>query len=90
MQALSTFADAPEADLVILLTIPTSLRRERLGGELDRIESGDEQFHERVENGFLKLAVRDPKRWAVVVATGSVEAVAELVWIEVKGRLQVS
>ena len=50
---------APEADLVILLTIPAELRRERLQGKLDRIEAGDEVFHERVESGFLELAARD-------------------------------
>jgi dTMP kinase len=87
VRSLSKFAEAPEADVVILLTIPASLRRERLQGRLDRIEAGDEQFHERVEKGFLELAARDPKRWVLIIATGTIEAIAELVWTEVNGRL---
>jgi dTMP kinase len=87
VRSLSEFAGAPEADLVILLTIPASVRRERLSGKLDRIEAGDEDFHARVEEGFLELASRDPERWTVIVATGSVEEIADLVWTTVKARL---
>ena len=87
VRSLSRFAEAPEADIVILLTIPAELRRERLSGKLDRIEAGDEAFHERVEKGFLELAARDRTRWIVIVATGAVEAIADVVWNEVKARL---
>src|SRR5262249_22618984 len=87
LRSLSTFATAPEADLVILLTIPVAVRRERLHGDLDRIEAGDDVFHERIEKGFLELAAADPKRWVVIVATGSVQDVADLVWTEVSSRL---
>jgi dTMP kinase len=87
VRALSAFAGAPEADIVILLTIPASVRRDRLTGQLDRIEAGDEEFHERVEKGFLELAARDTERWKVIVATGAVEDVADLVWTSVKARL---
>jgi dTMP kinase len=87
VRALSQFAEAPEADLVILLIVPAGVRRERLQGRLDRIEADDEQFHERVEKGFLELAERDPERWVVIAATGGVEDIAELVWTEVNGRL---
>lgn len=84
---LSEFAGAPEADLVILLTIPAAVRRERLRGNLDRIESGDDAFHERVEKGFLELAAQDRTRWAVIAATDPADQVAELVWTEVEARL---
>jgi len=85
--ALSHFAGAPDADLVILLTIPATVRSERLRGGLDRIEADDEQFHERVERGFLELAAEDSKRWVVIEATGTIEHVADLVWASVKDRL---
>jgi dTMP kinase len=87
VRSLSDLAGAPEADLVILLTVPASVRRERLARGLDRIEGDDESFHDRVEKGFLELAARDPKRWVVVAGTGSVEDVAERLWLEVKARL---
>jgi dTMP kinase len=87
VRSLSVFAGAPEADLVVLLTITPSVRRQRLQGNLDRIEAGDEAFHERVEKGFLELAAGDRMRWVVIAATGAVEHVAELVWTEVEARL---
>ena len=87
VRSLSVFAGAPEADLVILLTITAAVRRERLQGNLDRIEAGDDAFHARVEKGFLELAARDRKRWVVIAATGAVESVAERVWTEVEARL---
>ncbi len=86
VRSLSQFADAPEADLVVLLTVPAAVRRERLQGRLDRIEAADDAFHERVEKGFLELAARDPKRWVVIDATGEVNAIAERVWSGVKDR----
>ncbi len=73
---------------MILLTIPAGVRRERLQGRLDRIEAGDEQFHERVEKGFLRAggaAIRSDGSSSI--ATGAIEDIADLVWTEVKGRL---
>jgi dTMP kinase len=87
VRSLSAFAGAPEADVVILLTIPAAVRRQRLQGNLDRIEAGDDAFHDRVEKGFLELAARDDQRWVVIVATGAVEQVAERVWTAVESRL---
>jgi dTMP kinase len=87
VRSLSSFAAAPEADIVLLLVVPAYVRRERLGGRLDRIESGDEGFHERVEAGFLELARLDPERWIVIDAVGSADDVGELIWSAVKDRL---
>jgi dTMP kinase len=87
VRSLSHFAGAKEADIVVLLTVPVSVRRERLQGRLDRIEAADDAFHERVERGFLELAASDPRRWAVIDAIGDIDAIADLVWTEVKGRL---
>jgi dTMP kinase len=87
VESLSRFAGAPDADVVILLTVPAAVRRDRLQGRLDRIEAGDDAFHERVERGFLELAARDRTRWVVIAATDAVEHVADLVWTEVSARL---
>jgi dTMP kinase len=86
VRALSGFAGAPEADVVVLLTVPDHVREERLGRDLDRIESAGEDFHARVEQGFLQLAAADPQRWRVVDASASVEVVADAVWEAVAGR----
>jgi dTMP kinase len=86
VRALSAFAGAPEADVVVLLTVPDHVREERLGRDLDRIESAGDEFHARVEQGFLELAAADPDRWCVVDASGSIDAVAGAVWAAVTER----
>jgi len=80
VRALSEFASAPPADVVVLVTVPATVREQRLGRALDRIESADAAFHERVEAGFRHLAAGDPARWVVVDGTGTVEEVAARVW----------
>jgi dTMP kinase len=86
VRGLSVFAGAPEADVVVLLTVPPVVRATRLGGDLDRIESAGDAFHSRVEEGFLALAAADPARWVVIDASGSVDEVADAVWSALEGR----
>jgi dTMP kinase len=55
----ATAAGGLEPDLVLLLDVPVSVARARLrerNGPTDRIESEDDDFHERVRRGFLELA----------------------------------
>jgi dTMP kinase len=42
----------------------------------DRLESEDPAFHERVRDGFLKIAGAEPGRFRVVDGAGDVETVA--------------
>lgn len=86
VRALSAFAQAPEADLVVLLTVPPDVRVARLDRALDRFEA-DVALHERVHAGFLALAERDPARWVVVDGTGTIEEVAERVWAAVSAKM---
>ncbi len=77
LEAMMRFAThGIEPDLTVLLDVPWAVARERLGGELDRIEGAGEAFHSRVRNGYLELAGLDPDRWVVVSAEGSVDEVA--------------
>ena len=84
VRSLSAFA--PEADVVVLLTVPPTVRSSRLDRELDRFES-DPDFLTRVEDGFLELAKGDPDRWVVLEGDGPVEDVAARVWEAVSARL---
>jgi dTMP kinase len=86
VRALSEFAGAPEADVVVLLTVSPDVRAARLGLELDAIESAGDAFHTRVEEGFLALAAADPARWVVVDGSGTVDDVAAAVWTAIQAR----
>src|SRR5687768_12094254 len=84
VRALSAFAGAPEADLVVLITVSPAARATRLKATPDRIEASGEEFHRRVEQGFEALARADPQRWAVIDGDGSVDEVAAQVWAAVE------
>lgn len=68
-----------EPDLVLLLEVPDDVMHQRLGAERDRLEALPANFHERVREGFRELAARDPHRWVVVDASGTVDGVANVV-----------
>lgn len=87
VRALSAFAGAPDADVVVLLTIPTPIRDQRLGDTLDRFEQDRADFHARVEAGFLELAAAAPARWVVIDGSAPPDDVAAAVWKAVQTRL---
>lgn len=79
--ALSEWAtDGLWPDLVILLEVPASVAQARTGGARDRLEAAGAEFHRRVHDGFLRQAIADPDRWAVVDGTGTEDDVADAIW----------
>lgn len=74
-------------DLALLLDVPLTTAGSRLGPELDRLESEDAAFHERVADGFRSLADAWPSSWAVVDGTGSIREVADRIRGAVHQRL---
>jgi dTMP kinase len=65
-----------EPDLTVILDVPVAGGFARLTREHDRIESKDRAYHEKVREGFLKMAEAQPDRFVVVDGTGSPDAVA--------------
>jgi dTMP kinase len=53
----------------------------------DRIEQENFAFHQRVREGYLKLAAGDPERWLVLDATQSKESVSQTIWQRVSQLL---
>jgi dTMP kinase len=80
VRALSEFAGAPEADLVVLITVSPETRAQRLKATPDRIEASGDDFHQRVEDGFNAMAADDPQRWIVIDGNGPIDDVAARVW----------
>lgn len=62
-------------DLTVLLSIDPKIGMKR-GGRHDRMEKESFLFHQKVHKGFLTLARRSPKRFAVIDSRLSIETVA--------------
>lgn len=72
-------------DLTILLDIPVKegLARKK-AKKHDRFEEENLAFHQRIHDGYLKLAAQEPERWLVIDATQSKEKIAEIIWQRVR------
>lgn len=75
-------------DITFLLDIPVEagLERTRQRGRADRIEQESLEFHERVRQGFLKIADQEPERVQILDASESVDTVAESIHARVARR----
>lgn len=83
-------------DLTVLLDVPVEVSRARMvppsarapgappaakgDHQWNRFEDEPVAFHERVRAAYLKLAQREPERWMVLDASGSVQAVHAAIW----------
>lgn len=75
-------------DLTILLDISAEEGMSRKKGtKADRLEKESLAFHRRVRAGYLKMAKAEPKRWLVLDATQSKEAIAGIIWQRVRKLL---
>jgi dTMP kinase len=87
--ALATGGLSP--DVTLLLDVPVSVSRERLGirgGPSDRLESEAPEFHERVRSGFLALAAAAP-RIRTLDGTVALEDTLEAAWRIVAAQLEI-
>lgn len=82
-----------EPDLYILLdiTVEESKRRRKhrqdsTGVAEDRIEAEKDDFHNRVRNGFLKLAKNNPQQWFIISAELTTDKMVELVQERMRER----
>ena len=72
-------------DLTILLDIfvEEGFRRKRTSRR-DRFEQEQVDFHQRVREGYLKLAAEEPERWLIIDATLSKTEIADIIWQRVR------
>lgn len=75
-----------ELTVLLDLTAKTGLARKQAEKQ-DRFEKQDIDFHERIRQGYLKLAAEEPERWLVIDATQSQEEIAEIIWRKVSQLL---
>ena len=74
-------------ELAVLLDIAPGAALGRLDRSFDRLESEGLEFHERVREGYLKMAAAEPDRWMVVDADQPAAEVAVAVRRAVADRL---
>ena len=80
-------------DLTLILDLPVAnglARAAARGGAEDRYERMGRDFHERLRQGFIDIASRNPDRCAVVDAARDVDTVAAEIRTIVAGRLGVA
>jgi len=75
-------------DLTVLLDISAEegLGRKRAKKQ-DRFEQEDITFHQRVREGYLKMAANDPTRWLVVDASQPKVKIEQTIWQRVSQLL---
>jgi dTMP kinase len=75
-------------DLTFLLDVPpdTGLKRKRERAN-DRFEKEAMDFHQKVREGFLKLAGEEPGRWTVIDSTLSRDEIASIIWEIVRAKI---
>ncbi len=78
----------PDLTLILDLPVEEGLRRAASRGLGEaRFEAKGTDFHERLRQGFLEIAVREPERCVVLDATWPRDDVAATVWDTVAQRL---
>jgi len=84
---LSTQSIKP--DLTILLDTSTQKGLSRKQSKMkDRFETEEIAFHNRVRDGYLRLAAQEPERWLVIDATLTKAKIGKIIWDRVNQLLQ--
>jgi dTMP kinase len=74
-------------DLIIFLDISPEQGLARKQSLKDRFELEDLSFHQRVREGYLKMAAAEPDRWLVIDASLPKGKIAEIIWDRVSQLL---
>ena len=81
MEAFNSFLDEEgvKPDLTLLLDVDASLGLKRAASlhPADRIEKKGIEFHDKVRQGYLKLAKKYPERIKVISSTGEIDKVQQ-------------
>jgi len=95
VRAIIEFAvGGTKPDLTLFLQVPPEVSAARLQSRQsalppvrDRIEEADQDFFERVAQGFSIIAAREPQRVKVIQGAQPAEAVSDAIWEQVQPLL---
>ena len=68
------------------MAVEAGLARKKIKRQ-DRFEQEAIAFHQRVREGYLKLAADDPQRWLVIDASQPKEKIERIIWQRVSQLL---
>lgn len=81
-------------DRTVLLTVSPDVAARRMRmreaathTSADRMECAGDDFHKRLNEGFLSLAAAEPDRFSVIESDGTVEEVSERIWNSIRPML---
>jgi dTMP kinase len=77
----------PDLTLIFDMPVEAGLARAAARGGEARFESKGLEFHQRLAEAFLEIAIREPERCVVIEAAGTIDAVWADVWDAVSTRL---
>jgi len=84
----NTATQGLKPDLTVLLDITVDEGHARKAGKKhDRFEQENKTFHQRVREGYLKLASEEPERWLVIDASQSKDKISDIIWQRVSQLL---
>ncbi len=70
----------PDLTILLDLEVEAGLARVRSSRKIEPFEREGTAFHQRVREGYLKMAAADPKRWFVVGAMSPQQQIGDLIW----------
>jgi len=80
----------PDLTLLLDVDVEVGLRRRARGGEWNRLDAYDLEFHRRVRQGYHALVQEDPARWVVLDAAQPPEQVQAAVRKVVLAKLKIA
>jgi dTMP kinase len=90
LTGIATGGLTPDLTLLLDLDVSDGLSRRLVRGEeMNRLDLEAVAFHERVREGYSRLASADPGRWVRIQADRTVELVAEDIREAVLARLSI-
>jgi len=77
----------PDLTLLLDLDVEIGLARRQKDGGINRLDAFELAFHQRVRDGYLKLAAAEPERWLVIDAAQAPNLVEQALRNAIQDRL---
>lgn len=88
INALATSGLMPRRTFFIDIPVTEMYERRRSSGqEIDRMEMSNEEFYQRVREGYKQIAADEPGRFISIDGRQSIDEIHTIIWNEVDGLL---